>query len=144
MIGIDPDVPDLIQEVLARALESAHRIREHAALKGWIGSVAIFTARTFLRDRRSRRQRIRLSAPDELPERPAPLALPEVTQTLARTYAALETLLEVDVEEPALCPIYGATVIDSVTIAPSPAWLRYRLHALGVMARGPCKLRTDY
>ena len=44
----------------------------------------------------------------------------------------LSTLLKVDVEEPALCPIYGATIIDGVTIGPSPAWLRYRLHALGV------------
>jgi RNA polymerase sigma-70 factor (ECF subfamily) len=94
VIGIDPDVPDLIQEVVARALEGAHRIREHAALKGWIGSVTIFTARTFLRDRRSRRYRMRLSAPDELPDRAAPIALPEVTQTLARTYAALDTLPE--------------------------------------------------
>jgi phenylalanyl-tRNA synthetase beta chain len=44
----------------------------------------------------------------------------------------VESLLRVDVEEPALCPIYGATIIDGVRIAPSPAWLRYRLHALGV------------
>src|SRR5262249_1419878 len=45
---------------------------------------------------------------------------------------ALDTLVSVKVDEPARCPIYGAGVVDEVTIEPSPPWLRYRLQALGV------------
>ncbi|HVW27336.1 MAG TPA: phenylalanine--tRNA ligase subunit beta [Polyangiaceae bacterium] len=57
---------------------------------------------------------------------------PRTRETPRASKLALDDLLRVEVREPALCPIYGATVIDEVTIAPSPAWLRYRLHALGV------------
>lgn len=38
----------------------------------------------------------------------------------------------VQIDEPERCSIYGAAVVDDVVIGPSPAWLRYRLHALGV------------
>jgi phenylalanyl-tRNA synthetase beta chain len=60
------------------------------------------------------------------------LELPRIHETPRTSPLGLETLLDVDVEEPVLCPIYGATVIDDVKIGPSPAWLRYRLHALGI------------
>jgi phenylalanyl-tRNA synthetase beta chain len=57
---------------------------------------------------------------------------PRTKETPRASKLSLDELLRVEVREPELCPIYGATVIDGVTIAPSPAWLRYRLHALGV------------
>ncbi len=40
--------------------------------------------------------------------------------------------LEVEVEAPELCPRYTSRMITNVKIAPSPKWLRQRLHALGV------------
>ena len=40
--------------------------------------------------------------------------------------------LDVEVEAPELCPRYTSRMITNVKIAPSPRWLRQRLHALGV------------
>jgi RNA polymerase sigma-70 factor, ECF subfamily len=92
VIGLDPEVPDLIHEVFARALEGIHGLRESTALKGWIGSIALFTARVFLRNRRTRRRWLRFLAPNDLPETAATVALPEVSQTLKHTYAVLDAL----------------------------------------------------
>jgi phenylalanyl-tRNA synthetase beta chain len=61
-----------------------------------------------------------------------PFEPPRTKEKPRTARASIDSLLQVEVREPAACPIYGATVIDDVTIAPSPAWLRYRLHALGV------------
>jgi RNA polymerase sigma-70 factor, ECF subfamily len=92
VIGLDPEVPDLIHEVFARALEGIHGLRESSALKGWIGSIALFTARIFLRNRRTRRRWLSFLAPHDLPEMAATIAAPEVSETLKRTYAVLDTL----------------------------------------------------
>jgi phenylalanyl-tRNA synthetase beta chain len=60
------------------------------------------------------------------------LRLPEVPEPARRSDLVLGDLVSVKVEEPERCPLYGASVVDEVRIAPSPAWLRYRLHALGI------------
>jgi RNA polymerase sigma-70 factor (ECF subfamily) len=91
-VGLDPEVPDLIHEVFARALEGIRGLRESWALKGWIGSIALFTARGFLRGRRIRRRWLSVFSSDEVPEPAAITASPEVSRTLARTYAILDTL----------------------------------------------------
>jgi RNA polymerase sigma-70 factor (ECF subfamily) len=91
-VGMDPEVPDLIHEVFARALEGIRKLRESCALKGWIGSVALFTARGFLRSRRTRRRWLSVFSSDEVPEPVAVVASPEVSRTLTRTYAILDGL----------------------------------------------------
>jgi RNA polymerase sigma-70 factor (ECF subfamily) len=91
-LGLDSEVPDLINEVFARALEGVRGLRQSSALKGWIGSVALFTARRFLRSRRTRRRWVSVFSLDQVPEAPAPVASPEVSQTLVRTYAILDAL----------------------------------------------------
>ncbi len=40
----------------------------------------------------------------------------------------------VEITDPERCPRYGAALVVGVTIAPSPFWLRYRLHVLGLRA----------
>jgi phenylalanyl-tRNA synthetase beta chain len=40
--------------------------------------------------------------------------------------------VKISVEDPERCPHYGASMVLDVTVGPSPAWLRYRLHSLGV------------
>ncbi|MDP9151084.1 MAG: sigma-70 family RNA polymerase sigma factor [Myxococcota bacterium] len=92
VLGIDSEVPDIINEVFARTLENVDNLRDPAAFKGWIGSIAIFTARVFLRRRRTRRRWLRFVSPEELPEMAATNALPEVSQVLKRTYVVLDTL----------------------------------------------------
>lgn len=40
--------------------------------------------------------------------------------------------LHVEIANPALCPRYSALVFDNVKVGPSPAWLRWRLAAIGL------------
>jgi RNA polymerase sigma-70 factor, ECF subfamily len=91
-VGADPEVPDLIHEVFARALEGIRSLRDSWALKGWIGSIALFTARGFLRNRRIRRRWLSVFSYDEVPEVAAVVASPEMTRTLAHTHAVLDAL----------------------------------------------------
>lgn len=58
--------------------------------------------------------------------------LPEAGTPAKTSDLVLGELVSVRVEEPERCPLYGAGVVDGVRIAESPAWLRYRLHALGI------------
>lgn len=46
----------------------------------------------------------------------------------------IETLANVTVLEPELCPRYAARVVSNVRIGPSPQWLRSYLHAAGMRA----------
>lgn len=41
-------------------------------------------------------------------------------------------MLDVKIEEPALCPIYCARIVKNVRVKPSPRWMRERLRTMGV------------
>jgi phenylalanyl-tRNA synthetase beta chain len=43
-----------------------------------------------------------------------------------------ESPVRIEIEDQDLCPRYSALVFDNVTIGPSPAWLQYRLTAVGL------------
>lgn len=92
VLGMDPEVPDLINEVFARAFERIDQLEKAAALKGWLGSIACFTARSCLRERRSRRRFLGFFAPEELPEVPFSGAPVECSLALLRTYEVLDRL----------------------------------------------------
>jgi RNA polymerase sigma-70 factor, ECF subfamily len=92
VLGFDSEVPDLINEVFARAFERIDGLENAAALKPWLGSIACFTARSFLRDRRSRRRFLGFFAPEELPEVASAGAPVESSVALLRTYKVLDTL----------------------------------------------------
>ena len=66
-LGVDPDRADVIQEVFVQVLERIHQLRDPPALKSWITTVAVFTARGHIRRRRHGRW-LRFSAPGDLPE----------------------------------------------------------------------------
>ena len=59
-----------------------------------------------------------------------PFAVPALPDRGACSTAAPE--LAIEVEDPALCPRYTGRMAEEVRIAPSPAWMRHRLHACGV------------
>jgi phenylalanyl-tRNA synthetase beta chain len=61
-----------------------------------------------------------------------PFSAPEPGAPRRTADAALADLLRVENRDVERCPHYGAAVVLGVCIAPSPAWLRYRLHTLGV------------
>ncbi len=52
--------------------------------------------------------------------------------TVAASTIPRQPELTVQVREPQACPVYSATLIQGVTIAPSPEWLQRRLQAAGI------------
>jgi phenylalanyl-tRNA synthetase beta chain len=64
-----------------------------------------------------------------------PFRLPETGASgKAKLEASVPTseVVTVTVDDPERCPQYGAAGVLDVKIGPSPLWLKYRLHALGV------------
>jgi len=90
VLGIDQEVPDVINDVFVRALERVDQVQDPAALKGWLGSIAIFTTRVLIRDRRSRRRFV--IAREVLPEVPVTGTPLEVSRALSRTYELLSSM----------------------------------------------------
>ncbi|HEX5661242.1 MAG TPA: phenylalanine--tRNA ligase subunit beta [Polyangiales bacterium] len=82
-----------------------------------------------------------LGAPLELPKLKTPKLLqgatPEGTRPVPLFRGAGEhgsTAVGLSVSDSARCPRYAGAVVEGVTIAQSPFWLRYRLHVLGLRA----------
>lgn len=92
-LGVDVDLADIVQDVFVRVMERIHQLRDPAALKGWISSVAVFAARGHIR-RRRRWRWIRFLAPADIPDAPATNANPETHALVGSTYRVLDTLPE--------------------------------------------------
>ena len=60
-----------------------------------------------------------------------PLNLPE-PQVKGTDGTSVAELLDVEIENPELCPRYTARMVRNVKIGPSPLWMRQRLRASGV------------
>jgi RNA polymerase sigma-70 factor (ECF subfamily) len=91
VLGPDPDIPDLVQEVFAGAVASLPKLDDAASLKGWLTRIAVFKTRTLIR--RRKRWRFIESFPfAKLPEREAPVPPPETTEALGRTYEIVSNL----------------------------------------------------
>lgn len=43
-----------------------------------------------------------------------------------------KSMLDVKIEEPSLCSVYSARIVENVRVKPSPRWMRERLRAMGV------------
>ena len=92
-LGVDSDLADIVQDVFVRVMERIHQLRDPAALKSWIASVAVFAARGHIR-RRRRWRWIRFLAPADIPDVPATTASPENHALVNSTYKLLDTLPE--------------------------------------------------
>jgi RNA polymerase sigma-70 factor (ECF subfamily) len=55
LLGRDDEVDDLVQDVFLEAYRGLHKLREPAAIKGWLATVAVRTAKRKLRKRRAKR-----------------------------------------------------------------------------------------
>jgi RNA polymerase sigma-70 factor (ECF subfamily) len=89
-LGPDDDLPDVLQEVFIRALDNIEQLHDHDRLRGWLNSIAVFTARGVLR-RRARRRWLSLFSPERTgrseqapPSSEVRLALREVYELLNR------------------------------------------------------------
>ncbi|GFK95259.1 Phenylalanine--tRNA ligase beta subunit [Fundidesulfovibrio magnetotacticus] len=58
-----------------------------------------------------------------------PLSMPKVR--LEEHGPDASSLVRVDIQDPSGCPVYRARIIQGVEIKPSPAWMRWRLAAMG-------------
>ena len=91
ILGAHRDLADAHHDAFVRALESIGELRDPGALRSWMTSVAVFTARTHLQ-RQSRRWWLRFHSPDELPELSVVPADQEAREALRSTYRLLDKL----------------------------------------------------
>lgn len=95
VLGVDQELGDLLHDVFLEAYSSVDRLSEPRAIKSWLTSIAVFTARTCIR-RRRRRSWLRFVGWEDLPEPSAPSASGEAALALKRVYAVLDTMPEDD------------------------------------------------
>jgi RNA polymerase sigma-70 factor (ECF subfamily) len=91
VLGPGSELGDLIQDVFISAIDGIARLDEPDALRGWLTSIAVFRARAEIRAR-SRSRWFPLFGHDELPERTATVATPELEEAVKRTYDVLTKL----------------------------------------------------
>src|SRR4029450_12847593 len=72
-------------------MDSSKHLDEPSSLRGWLGGIAVFTARAKMR-RRTRWRIIELRPSEELPDVEQPSTPPEVDEALRATYRVLEKL----------------------------------------------------
>lgn len=90
MLGRESDVDDLIQEVFLAAFRQRHQVRDPLALKGWLATIAVRSARKQLRRRRLRSfVGIDTVAPLELADNGMS---PERRALLSRVYTTLDQI----------------------------------------------------
>jgi RNA polymerase sigma-70 factor (ECF subfamily) len=88
-LGPDRDRDDVVHDAFVQILRGIGRVREPAALRGWVSAVAVNTARSELRRRRFRRL---FWSTDPLPDAPAIASDPEARDLLRRIYERLDRL----------------------------------------------------
>ena len=91
VLGPDPELADLLQDVFVAALASLHSLEDPAALKAWLTRVAVFMARGRIR-RRARWRFLRFVPDDELPEAIAPGQDADASEAMAAVYRVLRAL----------------------------------------------------
>ncbi|HVY40469.1 MAG TPA: sigma-70 family RNA polymerase sigma factor [Polyangia bacterium] len=89
-LGIDSEIPDVVQDVFVAVLEGVHKLKDASALRSWIATLAVFTARGRIR-RRRRWRWIRFVAPEEVPEVPVSGPQGETHEAVRATYAVLDS-----------------------------------------------------
>ena len=110
VLGPDPEISDLVQEVFLQAIAAIGGLDRAESLRGWLGSIAVFTARARLR-RRTRWSFIRFLPPDELPDIADHRPSAEVDEALSATYRVLDRL---PVEERI---VFALRFIDSMELS---------------------------
>jgi RNA polymerase sigma-70 factor, ECF subfamily len=87
----DPESSDLLHDTFLRALQNVRRLKKPQALKSWLHSIAVFTAREWLR---ARRRMGHPQPPTAVPDRPAASASPETREAVRALYQILDTFPE--------------------------------------------------
>ncbi len=88
-LGPDVERDDVVHDAFVQILRGVGKLRDPAALRGWVAAVAVNTARSELRRRRLRRL---LWSSEPVPEPAAKPVDPEARDLLRRIYARLDRL----------------------------------------------------
>lgn len=108
LLGADRDHDDLVQEVFYQLLKGVARVRDAAALRGWVRSVTVNTVRSHLR-KRSLRRLFRAAPVDE--DRFGQMADdPEARALLCQVYGILEGL------SPRLRAVFVLRYVEQLTL----------------------------
>lgn len=92
ILGLDPEVPDLVQEVFLQAIRNVDRVRgDGGVLRSWLTTIAVYTARHHIQ-RKTARRWVQPVAPEDLREQVASTAGPDVIEALGRVRRLLERL----------------------------------------------------
>ena len=91
LLGRDDEVDDVVQDVFLDAWKGVASLRDPGALKGWLATVTVRTARRKLRMRRVK-MFFNLDEHPEYADVASTEASPEHKVLLARVYAVLDTL----------------------------------------------------
>lgn len=118
-IGLTPNRPDCLGHVgLARELALAFDVSFGTPSPGFPTRLVSGVAREELAE--------------ELPLIEGPNAPATDTLTLVDPREGVPTVVPIRIDAPDRCPRYAGGVVQGVKVGPSPFWLRYRLHVLGV------------
>jgi RNA polymerase sigma-70 factor (ECF subfamily) len=90
-LGPDADLPDLLQDVFIRALDSISQLDDHERLRSWLTSIAVFSARALIR-RRARRRWLSLFSPQRTASDEQAPACSEARFALREVYELLDRL----------------------------------------------------
>jgi RNA polymerase sigma-70 factor, ECF subfamily len=91
VLGADSELADVLQEVFVRAYRAIHTIKDAAALKAWLTTLALFTARAHIRSR-TRRSWLRFVDWNQLPEVPTTPGDPQARDTLLHLHQILDRI----------------------------------------------------
>lgn len=96
VLGYDTDVDDLVQEVFARALAGIGRVRDGDQLKAWVARIAVFTARTHIKNKARHRSLFYRSTASlvDTPSEPVDQTKtdPETREAAQATYRVLDRM----------------------------------------------------
>jgi len=90
-LGPDDEIPDLLQEVLIRALDRVDTLREVDKLASWLATMAVFVARAHIRTQ-SRRSWLRIFSPQQTRTWQVEQPASEARAALRDVYAILDQL----------------------------------------------------
>jgi len=91
VLGLDQEVPDLLQDVFLTALTTIRSLEDPRALRAWLTSISIHHARGLIR-KRARRRILRFVMPEELDRQLAPAAGTEHHEAIRALYRVLDRM----------------------------------------------------
>jgi RNA polymerase sigma-70 factor, ECF subfamily len=91
VLGADGDLPDILQEVFLRAIDGISSLDDPDRLRGWLTSIAVFTARAYIR-RRTRRAWLNRFLPQRVLASHVDPPSTEAREALRETYELLDDL----------------------------------------------------